>query len=253
MSSTKILKNQTASPIDLDFGVTVPASGQVTILPTDYADAAASDDLVTFIGSGDIVVNDGSLDLNISTGMDLIKGTAQVVDTSSEGLVSVVDDSGVKRLAVDLSEVLTGPPGPQGDTGATGATGQPGPAGPVRLEGYAESEVESSTTAGDYQTKVSVNLTGLVAGDYVVEFTSEHLTTDDDMNIRHRIDGVTVNEFEHTRAGGDEASKQFYTPDTTFKRVTIAGTTLDADIQWNDDGGGTARIRRARILVWGVS
>ncbi len=105
MSATKILKNQTVTDIELDFGVTVPGSGQVTILATDYADAAASDDLVTFIGSGDIVVNDGSNDLSISQGMDLIKGLSLLADTTTNGLVSVLDDSGTKRFAVDIGGI----------------------------------------------------------------------------------------------------------------------------------------------------
>jgi len=71
---SKILKNNTVSNIELDFGVTVPASGQYTLNPTEYLDAAASDDLVTEIGAANITVNDGSSDLSISDGMDLIKG-----------------------------------------------------------------------------------------------------------------------------------------------------------------------------------
>ena len=71
---SKILKNQTASAILLDIGITVPASGQVTITPQDYDEAAASDDLVTFIGSGDIIVNNGSEDLSKSNAIRLIQG-----------------------------------------------------------------------------------------------------------------------------------------------------------------------------------
>lgn len=72
---SKILKNQTASPVDItDTGVTVPASGQYVIPPQDYPLWAASSDAVTEVGNGTIVVNDGSADLSISDGIDLIKG-----------------------------------------------------------------------------------------------------------------------------------------------------------------------------------
>jgi hypothetical protein len=55
--------------------VTIPASpGQYTIPPQDYLLFAASSNTVTFVGAGDLVVNDGSVDLNISDGIDLIKG-----------------------------------------------------------------------------------------------------------------------------------------------------------------------------------
>lgn len=70
----KILKNQTSSAINLDIGLTVPASGQLTLNPTDFDDAADSNDLVEFIGSGDIVVNDGSFDLDKADAIRLIQG-----------------------------------------------------------------------------------------------------------------------------------------------------------------------------------
>lgn len=73
---SKILKNETASPINVvDTGVTIAASpGSYTIPPQDYLIWAASSDVITFIGSGDLVVNDGSFDLNINQGTDLILG-----------------------------------------------------------------------------------------------------------------------------------------------------------------------------------
>ncbi len=74
---SKILYNQTASPIIInDTGyVVLPASpGFYTIPPMDYLLWAQSSNIVTAIGSGDVVVNDGSVDLNISDGIDLIKG-----------------------------------------------------------------------------------------------------------------------------------------------------------------------------------
>lgn len=72
---SKIIKNQTASPIDIsDTGVTIPASGQYTIPAQDYLLWAASDDIIIEIGTQSVVVNDGSTDLGISDGTDLIKG-----------------------------------------------------------------------------------------------------------------------------------------------------------------------------------
>ena len=72
---SKILKNTTGSAVPItDTGITVAASGQYTISATDYLLFAASDDVIVEIGSGVIVVNDGSFDLGISDGTDLIKG-----------------------------------------------------------------------------------------------------------------------------------------------------------------------------------
>lgn len=96
MSASKILKNNTASAINLDIGVTVPASGQYTLNATEYLDAAESDDLVTHIGSGDITVNDGTNDLSISDGMDLIKGVFQkhrIIGDTDNTLIGNVSDA----------------------------------------------------------------------------------------------------------------------------------------------------------------
>jgi len=72
---SKILKNNTASPVLIpDVGQTVPASGQLVISPTLYSLYAASSNTVTFIGNATLTVNDGSSDLGISSGVDLIKG-----------------------------------------------------------------------------------------------------------------------------------------------------------------------------------
>jgi hypothetical protein len=70
----KILKNQTTSVINLDIGLSIPASGQITLNPQDFDEASASDDIVQFVGSGDIIVNDGSFDLTKSDGIRLIQG-----------------------------------------------------------------------------------------------------------------------------------------------------------------------------------
>ena len=72
---SKILQNTTDSAVSVtDCGITVPASGSYTIAPTDYPLFAASSNVVTLIGAGTLVVNDGSFNLSISDGIDLIKG-----------------------------------------------------------------------------------------------------------------------------------------------------------------------------------
>jgi len=75
---SKILINTTASDVDiLDTGVTVPASGQYTLNPTEYDLFAESSDVIILISdvpNPTLIVNDGSFDLSISAGVDLIKG-----------------------------------------------------------------------------------------------------------------------------------------------------------------------------------
>lgn len=73
---SKILINNTASPVTIvDVGnVIVPGSGSYTIPPQDYQLFAASSNTVSLVGAATIKVNDGSTDLSISDGIDLIKG-----------------------------------------------------------------------------------------------------------------------------------------------------------------------------------
>lgn len=72
---SKILKNQTAQDLFIaDTGVTIPASGQYTIPPQDYALWAASSDVIVAIATVTVIVNDGGNDVGISDGVDIIKG-----------------------------------------------------------------------------------------------------------------------------------------------------------------------------------
>jgi hypothetical protein len=74
-SMSKILKNTTVSAIFVsDVGVSIAGLGQYTIPEQDYLLWAASSNTVTYVGAAELVVNDGSFDLNISDGIDLIKG-----------------------------------------------------------------------------------------------------------------------------------------------------------------------------------
>jgi len=71
---SKILINNTASPILIsDTGVNLPV-GNYTIAPTSYDLFAASSDVIIQIGNSNLTVNDGSANLSISDGTDLIKG-----------------------------------------------------------------------------------------------------------------------------------------------------------------------------------
>jgi len=72
---SKILKNQTLSAIFIaDTGITVPASPATYTIPAeDWLIWAASSDIITEVGAGNIVVSDSLNDLNISDGIDLLK------------------------------------------------------------------------------------------------------------------------------------------------------------------------------------
>lgn len=83
MERKKIIKNTTGSPLIFEVvGVTIPASpGSVTIDPTNYARwAEAMSDtsaggvyLQGKVASGDLVINDGGIDLNSTDGTNFLR------------------------------------------------------------------------------------------------------------------------------------------------------------------------------------
>jgi hypothetical protein len=69
----KIIKNTTALDIILDGpGITVPALGQVTLESSDYDKLTQTTNILTLIGNGDIVINDGIDDLSIAEAVKFI-------------------------------------------------------------------------------------------------------------------------------------------------------------------------------------
>lgn len=97
----KVLKNTTLSDIFItDTGVNLLASSSLTLNPTEYALWASSSDIITHIGSGDIVVNDGTEDLSKALGISLLQSNFRDTDfvdelkTSGRLRVSVYHENG---------------------------------------------------------------------------------------------------------------------------------------------------------------
>lgn len=173
----------------------------------------------------------------------------QLVD-SNQDPVGSIDDNGVRRLAFDFGAMtLVGPQGPQGDVGPQGPQGIPGTGSNYGNEyQYAESEGESSTTSGSFQNKVNLTTSALAGGDYRISWFYEVYTTDNDMNIRVQLDDTTnLTEHEHTSV--DEGDKHYWASHSGFMKVTLSAASHFIDIDWNDDGGGSAKIRRARLEI----
>lgn len=94
---SKILKNQTASPMMMaDTGVLIPATPTTYTVPTqDFPLWAASSDVIAAIGAGTVIVNDGSVDLSKADAVALIQGNFKQTDFISDLKAS-------NRLKVDV-------------------------------------------------------------------------------------------------------------------------------------------------------
>jgi len=103
---SKIVINNTASDINIsDVGVTISTSINYTIPPQDYTLWASSDDVITLIGNQDIIISDGSYNLNISDAVDLIKGLfPNKVNLNTS--VPTGDDLPVKLRKSDINQIV---------------------------------------------------------------------------------------------------------------------------------------------------
>jgi len=144
-----------------------------------------------------------------------------------------------------------GPQGQQGPQGATGAQGPQGPTGPAGIYGteytYINSEVESTTTSSSYIAKTTLNTTTLPPGTYEVKWYCEIKSNDNRADYRVVVDGVVVAEFQQTRGA---SRTEFWSSCSGFYQyINSFPSTLTATIEYNDGGGNTAFIRRARLNV----
>lgn len=94
---SKVLKNTTGSIVDLvKFGVTVPASGQITVVPQDYpllGMPLVIAELSPLITAGTIIVNDGINNLSAARGINYL------LFDYSQGLNSLTTNVDVSQSA----------------------------------------------------------------------------------------------------------------------------------------------------------
>ncbi len=178
----------------------------------------------------------------------------KVVGDDIDIVTSIVDDNGVKRFAVDLSEVLTGPQGPEGPEGPQGPQGPQGPSGGVfgSEYDYASSEGESTTTSSSWQPKLNLTTANLPSGRYRLSYSAELRNSSDEAAAMGR---VTVNGITVAEAGidyGEDTPNNFTSFSGFYDLGTISGV-QDIDMDFREQSGGTARIRRARLEIWRVS
>jgi len=104
----KILINNTDAPIPLDIGKVIPTL-EYTIDPIDYGQFARSNSLVTYVGNGDITVNDGTVNLDYMTGVALILGSSSPTKTTVSGSNGndFIDEIGVMWVRVEgMNELI---------------------------------------------------------------------------------------------------------------------------------------------------
>jgi len=240
MLHTFTISTQTASGVcNLD---TLTLEIRLSAIVTALESVSRDDDILTVsfkaaLSAGEIVILAGIITAHTGAYTNSKISQYQILDSNE----NIIDITAIQ--------------GPQGATGATGAVGPVGPAGSGNNFGanyqYAESESESSTTSGSYQTKLTLTTPSLALGNYRMQFSYEMYTSDSDANYQMIQNDVTVlHQIEHTSV--DEFEKHTWLGQSGFKHFTALSGVNTFKIQYNDDGGGSAKIRRARLELWRV-
>mgnify|MGYP001571210172 FL=1 len=181
---------------------------------------------------------------SVDTLTDLNHGVTVLGDASPQGITSAYEawlSLGNTGTEQDFIDTLVGPQGPQGIQGVPGGFAN---------YTYAESESESSTTSASYQQKLKLTTPSLSSGNYLIQFYCEITSTDNDgiAAIVELDDTTTIAEMKDDR----HHSEDYFKPFSGFKQVTLTSGVHEIDIDYRKLGG-TAKIRRARISITGVS
>ena len=280
----KILKNTTVTDITLDIGLVVPGSGQITLNPQDFDEAAASDDLVEFIGSGDIIVNDGSIDLGKSDAIRLIQGgfsnkiqldddlltsdrvKIDVTGTLGDGQIKVSSNDGTsaflkdKLVAVDnkitLTEVMDGldedlqvqfQPGNVGTSELTNdAAFITSGQAPVQPGDIADFETSTQLDARDAANRDRTNHTGTQTASTISDFTAAVQAAETTTTLSLASNILT---FTDEDGGVTNIDLSLYLDDTNLARV-VSGTLdpVTGIITFTRDDSSTFTIDASALL-----
>ena len=181
---------------------------------------------------------------DVDTLADLNHGVTVLGDASPQGITSAYESwlsLGNTGTEQDFLDTLVGEQGIQGIQGEAGGFAN---------YSYAESESESSTTSSNYQQKLKLTTPSLDLGNYLIHWYCEITSTDKDgMSVILELDDtITIAETEDDR----HHSEDYFKPFSGFKQVTLASGVHEIDIDYKRFRG-TAKIRRARIYITGVS
>lgn len=114
----------------------------------------------------------------------------------------------------------------------------------------AEDETTSSTTSSTYQNKLNLTTGVLPAGRYRIGWYCEgaQSTTSDRFQMRVQIDDSdTLGQTMEETADTDD-----WMPHGGYAYRNLSGS-ISIDMDWREQAGGTASIRRARLEIWRVS
>jgi hypothetical protein len=222
-------------------GTVIPALSTITVSAGNWFLWAESDDIDTYLDSGDVVFKlDGSA-------LDAFSAKA-VIHSMMNPLV-VEKQSGptvVRRVTTQIQMTDDFTPTDLGN-GVVGISVDP--SGGSFQYTYAESESESTTSQTSYQQKLRLTTASLPAGNYHVGWSFEISVDSNNKTAGCRVqidDTTTICEFFQSPFSNE------YSGISGFARVALTAGVHTIDIDYREITGITS-IRRARLHIWRVA
>lgn len=165
----KILKNPTASPIEIDDvgGVIIGATSQRTLFPDHYLKWANSTETKTLLNAGSLIMNDGNSDLDPDEAVRFLESVAQVIiqedDISQDKMIETLNFEGDTSIIDEGDGKLT--------VLTIGGSSQVS-------AGWNQDDTESSTRSSNYQTKVTLVYPVQIAGYYEIKGSAMYSNED---------------------------------------------------------------------------
>lgn len=114
----------------------------------------------------------------------------------------------------------------------------------------ATAEGQDGTTETDWQQKLRLTISDVPAGKYVVQWYCELRHSNNDAAERAEM-RVEVNDT--TEIGFSPWPYNVFEDSGGFAVTDLSAGSYTIDLDWRQQGGGTAYIRRARLLFWRIA
>ena len=111
-------------------------------------------------------------------------------------------------------------------------------------------EGQDSTTSADWQQKLRLTLTDIPDGTYIVQWYCELRHSNNTATERSEM-RVEVNDM--TEIGYSVWPYNLFEDSGGFAVNTLSAGSYTIDLDFRQQGGGTAYIRRARLLFWRIA
>jgi hypothetical protein len=114
----------------------------------------------------------------------------------------------------------------------------------------ATAEGQDGTTETDWQQKLRLTLTDIPDGTYIVQWYCELRHSNNTASERAEM-RVEVNDM--TEIGFSLWAYNIFEDSGGFAVADLSSGSYTIDLDWRQQGGGTAYIRRARLLFWRIA